>query len=242
MVLISLIAAVGLAIVHMVAGRLRLVHRVPRSRWLSFAGGASVGYVFLHLLPELSAEQPTIAEALPEFLTFFEHHIYLIALAGLVIFYGLERLAFVSRRQKGDAEAHRTNSGVFWLHIAVFTVYNTMIGHLLLHRENATRQALVFYALAMGFHFLVNDTSLEEHHEEDYRRSGRWILAGAILGGWLLGYLVALPEVVLSFFVAFLSGGVILNVLKEELPAERASRFGAFLLGVVSYGSLLLLA
>lgn len=40
--------------------------------------------------------------------------------------------------------------------------------------------------------------------------------------------------------VAFLSGGVILNVLKEELPEERASRFWAFALGGVAYAVILL--
>ena len=40
---------------------------------------------------------------------------------------------------------------------------------------------------------------------------------------------------------ALLAGGVVLNVMKEELPEERKSRFGAFLLGVVLYGGLLAL-
>ena len=39
---------------------------------------------------------------------------------------------------------------------------------------------------------------------------------------------------------AFLAGGVVLNVMKEELPEERQSRFGAFLLGVAGYGGVLL--
>lgn len=56
-----MLAAAGLALVHVVGWRLRLVHRVPRSRWLSLAGGASVAYVFLHLLPELAAGQETLS-------------------------------------------------------------------------------------------------------------------------------------------------------------------------------------
>jgi hypothetical protein len=39
---------------------------------------------------------------------------------------------------------------------------------------------------------------------------------------------------------AFLAGGVVLNVLKEELPEERESRFWAFALGAASYTALLL--
>ena len=39
---------------------------------------------------------------------------------------------------------------------------------------------------------------------------------------------------------AFLAGGIVLNVLKEELPRERKSRFWAFALGTVAYAALLL--
>lgn len=46
-------AAIALAVVHLFAGGLRAIDRVPRSRWLSFGGGISVAYVFVHLFPEL---------------------------------------------------------------------------------------------------------------------------------------------------------------------------------------------
>ncbi len=63
-----------------------------------------------------------------------------------------------------------------------------------------------------------------------------------MLVGWGLGRLVEpLPEVVAGLF-AFLAGGVVLNVLKEELPEERESRFSAFLVGAVGYAALLLAA
>jgi hypothetical protein len=39
---------------------------------------------------------------------------------------------------------------------------------------------------------------------------------------------------------AFLAGGIILNVLKEELPEERESRFSAFTAGTAAYAALLL--
>jgi hypothetical protein len=40
--------------------------------------------------------------------------------------------------------------------------------------------------------------------------------------------------------VALLAGGVILNVLKEEVPSERQSRFWAFAAGAAAYAGLLL--
>lgn len=40
--LAPLLAAAGLALVHVFAGRLRFLDGIPRSRWLSIAGGVSV--------------------------------------------------------------------------------------------------------------------------------------------------------------------------------------------------------
>ena len=62
--LFPLPAAAVLAAVHLVAGRLRFLDVVPRSRWLSLAGGVSVAYVFVRLLPELSAGQEVVQRAI----------------------------------------------------------------------------------------------------------------------------------------------------------------------------------
>ena len=60
----ALIAVLGLAFIHVIAGKLRFLEGTPRSRWLSVVGGVSVAYVFMHLLPELSEGQSVLSEAL----------------------------------------------------------------------------------------------------------------------------------------------------------------------------------
>lgn len=45
---------------------------------------------------------------------------------------------------------------------------------------------------------------------------------------------------IVAGLTAFLGGGVILNVLKEEVPGEQQARFWAFALGTVLYAALLL--
>lgn len=239
MVILSLLSALGLAAVHFVAGKLQFLKGIPRSRWLSLAGGASVAYVFLHLLPTLSRNQDVVAANLGAALSFLESHIYVIALAGLTIFYGLQRLA---TRSQAERAADKPSTAVFWIHILSFAVFNGIVGYLLLHLERPTTQALLFFALAMGLHFLVTDYGLEEQHQENYTRVGRWLVAAAVLLGWVIGYLTNVSEFVIAVLIAFLGGGVILNVLKEELPKERESRFSAFVLGVVVYTALLFAA
>jgi hypothetical protein len=239
---LALIFAVCLALIHVGAGRFSLVRRTPRSRWLSLAGGTSVAYVFVHILPELKKGQDVVIRAnLP--LEFLEHHVYIVALLGFTTFYGLERLAVGSRRRSQAAGgADTTSPMVFWLHILSFACLNALVGYLLLHREQPGMDSLIFFFIAMGAHFLVNDYGLRRHHQEAYNRAGCWLLAGSVLMGWVIGLWTPIHELLLAVLFAFLAGGVILNVIKEELPAEQESFFGAFALGAVLYTVLLLLA
>ncbi|MCU0569612.1 MAG: hypothetical protein MUF49_23935 [Oculatellaceae cyanobacterium Prado106] len=241
MLLVTGILAAGLALIHIFAGRLRFLQVTPRSLWLSAGGGVSVAYVFIHVLPDLSESQQILQQSLNPALAFFEHHVYLLALLGLVVFYGLEKAAALSRQRSQEAgNGDVTSARVFWLHMASFAFYNALIGYLLLHREMPGLRSLLFFAIAMSLHFLVNDYGLREHHKTMYDQMGRWILAAAVITGWSIGSSVAISEGAIAVLFSFLAGSVVLNVLKEELPEERESRFWAFAAGACGYAVLLL--
>ncbi|MDA1072759.1 MAG: hypothetical protein O2825_15385, partial [Proteobacteria bacterium] len=62
----------------------------------------------------------------------------------------------------------------------------------------------------------------------------------AVLAGWLLGVAWELPEAAVSLIFAFLTGSVIMNVIKDELPAEHDSRVLPFVLGAGLYAAIVL--
>jgi zinc transporter ZupT len=238
--LYSALAALLLAITHLFAERLKF-SALPRSKWLSFAGGVSVSYIFVHILPELEEHQRVLSKALGEFL---KYHSYLIALLGLAVFYGLERAAKLSVESNREDEINEdlpVSQSIYGLHIGSFALYNALIGYLLVHRDDGGLLALLYFFLTMAFHFLVNDYGLVEHYRNLYRRQGRWVVSGAIIGGFALGTLTEIPESWISVLFAFVAGSTILNVLKEELPEERKSNFWAFAIGLAAYTGLLLL-
>lgn len=230
---LALGAAAVMAAVHVASPLLVFLDRTPRSLWLSIAGGVSVAYIFIHLLPELARLQRE----------HFEDHrveafFYLFAAAGLVAYYGLEQIA---NRHAGGSE-RRTPIAVFWLHLGSFAFYNLLIGYLL--HEQARREGgggLALYAGAMALHFFVNDRALFRHHGDLYTRRGRWMLALATLAGWAIGLRFEIGMTWIAAAVAVLAGSVILNVIKEELPRDRESRFWAFALGAGLYAGLLVL-
>lgn len=235
MTLATAIFAGLFALIHVGIGKLTVLDHTPRSRWLSAAGGVAVAYVFLHILPELASHRQTFAEALGASEALSEKLVYLVALAGLGVFYGLERAVKLSRDK-----SHRDGGArLFWVHIGSFGLYNVIIGYLLMHREESGYWSLLIYGVAIGLHFVTNDFGLRRDHADRYDRMARWILAGSVLCGWVLGAVTSLPEISVALMFAFLVGGIILNVLKEELPEERQSRFAPFLFGCAGYAALL---
>lgn len=228
MTLFALGLAFALAAVHAFAARVRL-SAIPRSVWLSVAGGVSVGYVFIHILPELHAGNEAVAERFGA-LAFLEHHLYLIALSGFAAFYALEQRA--RNRAEGDAATFR-------LHIAAFAVYNVLVGYLLVHHELPGRRSLVFYAAAIGLHLFINDHGLAHHYSSAYHQVGRWVLAAAVLAGAAVGTVGAVNPVAVDVAFGLVAGATILNAIKEELPEARSSRSWAFVLGAGGYAALL---
>ena len=264
------LAAAALAATHLLAARLRFLDRVPRSGWLSAAGGVSVAYIFVHLLPELAEAQDAADEGdgvrveaaggwAGAWAGADGAEVWLLALAGLVAFYGLDRLVMRADtlgdprrdadRQTGGADAAEdaaegraaSGHGPFWVHLASFAVYNVITGAVMVGGEDRSPASLGLFALAMALHFLVTDLALMKAYRGAWARIGRWALAAAVLLGAGAEYAAAVPEALIDGVTAFLGGGVILNVMKEELPEERRSRFGAFAAGVAGYAALLLL-
>lgn len=235
---LNAVCVLALAAVHLGAGALRFLEGVPRSRWLSAAGGVAVAYVFVHLLPDVAEAGEAIEES--GLLGSLERHAYVMALLGLVVFYSLEHMAVLSRRRRMQTHGEdRADAPTLWVHVASFGAYNALVGYLIAHREDDAR-SLVLFTVAIGLHYVIADFGLREHHREAYDRLVRWVLAGAIAGGFALGSVTELSEATIGLMLAFLAGAIVLDTIKEEVPGERGSRLLPFVLGAAAYAALLL--
>lgn len=239
----TLACALAFAALHLAVVRMAGLHGTRRSGWLSAAGGIAVAYVFLHMLPDLIEHNEVLGDASGAAAWLADRIVYLVALLGLVVFYVLERGLQASRRRHCATHGiDRPHDSVFWAHIGAFAVTNLLIGYLLLHREVPGYVSLALFAAALGVHLLASDVGLLLHHKALYRHRARWVLAASVLLGWLLGVAVELPEASISLIFAFLAGSVIMNVIKDELPAERDSRVLPFVLGAALYAAVVLAA
>ena len=224
--------------VHLFIGRLRFLDRLPRSRWLSAAGGVAVAYVFMHILPELAAHARVLEERTPLGSHLAETTAYASGLAGLALFYGIERMVNASK-DVDEAAKKRADRELFALHVGANAILAATLVYLLDRDVNNDPVVMAIYGAAVTLHFLGADFGSHKHHPRLYHKVGRWVLVAATLIGWGAAMTVELPELWIGSLVAFVGGAIVLVTLKEELPAERESRFLPFALGAGTYAGLI---
>lgn len=235
MLYISLAFIIGFMIIHIFTRNIKFLDRKPKDRLMSFVSGGSIAYVFLHLVPELTHYQEVAEEAqLPGWLESLDFVTYLATLAGIAFFYGISQLNEKSQeKNEQEKKITRPTKPVFALEIASFSLYNILIGYLLVDLSGDNFADYLIYFIVFSFHFIANNRMLHLTHEELYTNIGRWILAAAVFIGWLAYNTTETSELTIAFFSAFLTGGIILNILNDELPVEKNSSFPSFIAGLV---------
>lgn len=252
-VLVALVPVAVLVAVHLSAERVRRASGRAEAAVVSVAGGVSVAYVFLHLLPEVAAGAGPIGTRVPETIQVTlpdEVVAFAVALAGFTVFYGLERWAESSgspRQHDGGAAVNddraggRPSAATFGVHLGAFAAYNVGVAYTLAPRVADEVLGAALFTIAIAVHVLVVDRGLSAHYPGRFHRVGRFLLSGALLLGWAWSALS--PEVsvlAVSLLTAAVAGTVLLTVFKEELPSARRSRFGWFALGLVVYSAVLI--
>ncbi len=243
----GLASTVVLVGAHLGAPQLRRLSGRSEHVTASFAGGLAVAYVFLHLLPEVAHGNERFGEVLDdqiEATALIELGLFGVALGGFAAYYALERLAQWSAQRSGsdhDDAQESERSRVFAVHLGLVMIYNAVIAYTLPSNYRVSVWFAVLFTVAIGLHFMLSDRGLEDHYGDRFDRGpARLLLAGALLGGWALAALVAPTRtVVVSVLTAFLAGGILLNVFKEEIPSTRRSHLGWFIAGLVTYSVLL---
>jgi hypothetical protein len=222
-------------------GRLRLGASIERRSLLSAAGGISIAYVFVDIMPEMARMQAIFANASFGYqLPFPNHRVYTSALVGFITFYSLENMIVTSRPNR-QVNTNEGGSLISWVHIIGFGFYSALVGYLLQIEKDQRLGSLVLYTLAMFFHFWLVDHSLRVEHKDLYDSFGRWVIASAVLAGWTLGIAGVSSDFVLPTLMGFLAGGVVVNSIKKELPEKGEGRALPFVLGALVYALLLLL-
>jgi hypothetical protein len=205
----------------------------------SFSGGVAVSYVFLHMLPNLVEYNKPMGEFLSSHLwltPFTELLIYIVALCGFLIYYGLDLLA-----ERYQIAEHK-DKPVYELHLGMFCVYNFLITYTMALRAALSMTATILFTFAMGLHFVLTDKKFCRCYHDVFNHKGRFILICALFIGLLCSVIFDPVNVlVAAFMVAFLAGSVLLNVFREELPSTSLVSYCWFVVGAAIITIILLL-
>lgn len=221
----GLLVAAVLAVIYLIGPWIRRVLRRRENIARSAGGGIAAAYVFLQLFPEIEASHEWFGDA-----------IHFVILISFLTFFGLEQVLW---RRSDATSAHSPH--VFWMHVALSWLYTWTIVFALPEGIAENFVVALLGGAAIGLHLVYKDYVLREHHADDYEFAGRYVLALAPLAGWLARTLTTPSEAVFDMSIALLSGFLLQNVFRNELPGYKRFRYSWFVMGVAMYALLMLL-
>lgn len=239
---VCLIAVTLLSLVHVFIGRLHFLDANPAG-WRSGAGGVGIAYVFLVLFPKLAYAQQALTSADDTgFYGYLEHHSYLLALIGMIVYYGFEPAVERNLRTAGQSGVLRSRTKVLtYVYASGMSGYFLLVAYLITELHDRGYVSVVLFTLAMLVHFVAIDHVLREKYGGLYDGLLRWVFAAATLAGWFIGAATQIDGTTLALWNSLFAGALIGIAIREELPDPNEGSFVWFLSGTIAYTSLLLL-
>ena len=235
--LVSSLCVLAIGSCHWLASWVASRSEQQQQRWASVGGGAGLAYVFLHLLPELASggselsEAPGLIDYMPTPLA--ESLLFLVALVGLLVVFSLN----VLMKQRQDAPPFAN-----WLQFFNVAAINDLYAYSLPSLMTTGIVYGVLFTVAISAHVLLVDRYAAVHHPQRFRRRNRWMGSAALVLGFLHALLFhPVDAVTLAVATAFLGGGLLMGVFREELPDPNQARLPWLLAGCGGMGMLLLL-
>ena len=236
-----ILACVCVAVIascHWLAGLISKTSPTQQQRWASFGGGAGLAYVFIHLLPELASGGRTISDALdmesylPTAMT--ESLLFTATLLGVVVPYALGVV---------NAQHPSSSRWIGPIRLGTFALVNYLYAYSLPSLLTTGISYGLLFTVAISAHVLLADRTLANEHPLAFRRRFRWIGTAALALGTLQAAVRhPISDLHLAVATAFVGGGLLVSVFREELPDAKRSKLSWFSLGLLAMTALLLAA
>ena len=227
----SLLVICALSFVHLTIHRWRFLQGPAATHWLSFSAGTALAYVFAYLMPKLATIQVKLAPVADASEGFLRQHAYLLALAGLVTFFGLNR--YTSTGPSEMANPHVFNNRVVLLQLIGYSLYSAQLGYLVTELSQPGFASYTLVAVILSLHLMGINHHLHHRSPIAYLKMLRYAYTVALFCGWLAGVMTANVGLFIMLTTTFVAGGIIITALREELPREGESHSIAFYLSIV---------
>lgn len=195
----------------------------------SFAAGASLAYVIVDLMVELTAVGGAHVHSTLPIGPTYEKSLFAVVLLGATWWYVV---AAVAARRGQPTARYRA----FVLPQVVYCVF--VGGALGLEAEHGARHLLLF-ALPNLLHLTVLESHIHHEFEDQHTGLARILLAVAPGVGALAWVFLGISQAALFMALALVAGSTVVQIIQTELPSPDLVRIGPFLLGVCVYVSMI---
>ena len=213
-------APLGRALCHWSHGRLRVAE--------SFAAGASLAYVIVDLLVELTGVGAAHVHSALPLGPSYEKSLFAVVLAGAAGWY---IVAAVAAKMGGRRSRYRA-------YLVPQVVYSVFVGGAVALEAEHGVVPLALFALQMLLHLMVVEGHIHKMFEHQHAGLPYAVLAWAPGAGAIAWVLLGLPEAPLYLTLALVAGSTAVQVIQTELPSPIAVRIVPFFLGVCLYSAL----
>jgi Ca2+/Na+ antiporter len=208
-----LVVALVLGAAHIISPAI-FKRREDPARQRAFAGGLSVAYVFLHLIPSIDVSQRVVGA-----------RIYFVALLGFVLFYALD-VRYQPPRHRHPTKYHA--------YLVAFFLYDGLLVFTLGLNLPPTPLLTLVFAVAVALDVLATDLELQELYGTRFVRFGRWVLFGGVTFGYTLNLFRRPNRLAVDILTAALAGFMMFHTFNDQLSSKKG-RFPAFAAGVAAF-------
>jgi len=230
-----------LAAVHIFAGS-KILAKIRPSYCKSFGAGVGTAYAFLVLLPKLASSQNVLeAYTASGIFGFLIHHSYIVALLGLIIYYGFDQAAESLPLRPHIRSERPLVLAVVYANAVGFAGYYMLAGYLVSESFDYSTLSLSLFTIAMLLHFISHDHSIIQKFPGLYDRVLRWVFAVATILGWVLAKITEVYDITLALWLSFFTGSLIVITIREKIPKPGSGSFWLYIIGALGYAVLLIL-
>ena len=196
----------------------------------SIGGGVAIAYVFIHIMPELATGGRELSKEIymQEFIAspLIESCLFFTSLIGLVVFFSLD---IIASSGKASTKAN------FKLHVLAFALINYLYAYTLPSLVTTGWDYAFLFTIVLAAHIILSDRTLARSHPNLFRQKVRLVFSTSIVLGLTHAYLFhPISDLALAIATAFLGGGVLMTVFREEIPESSFIKLPWFLFGTSS--------
>jgi hypothetical protein len=174
----------------------------------------------------------------------YEDAIFFVVFLGFLLFFALECLAVDSKKTPQStnqtAQNPQASAKVYYVHFAALAFLQFILSFSLLFEYQESAVAGVFYTFAVSLHLFVAENAMTEQYTVLHGRNGHLIATFTPIAGLVASILFPERVAEASVLLAFISGAILYQAIREEIPRVKRKGLFLFLVGAAFYALLLL--